>query len=215
MSDKSYASIGGSATDSWLLVEEIIHRTANEYAAAVASISRAAARCANPDARTALAGAARRLLDYAEIHRALQPPRSAGLADLSIYLRGLCGAIVRARLAERKIHLTLVEESIDIEAEQCWLVGMIVSELITNAARHGLRHGGGGIVVWLSAQNGTVRCLVTDDGRSIDPTPGRGTRIARALARELGGHINWRFRPSGTAALLHFPRDRHVSPLAA
>jgi two-component sensor histidine kinase len=210
MSDKTYVPLGGQTMETWLLVEEITHRVANEYTAAIASISRAASRCANIDARTALAGAARRLLEYAEIHRALQPPLATGPIDLSLYLRGLCGAIVRGGLAERNIDLTLVEEAIEIEAQKCWRVGMIVSELITNAARHGLQYRGGSIIVEISSSDGGVQCLVTDNGRSINPKPGRGTRITRALARELGGRIDWYFGQSGTTVLLHFPRRQPV-----
>ncbi len=215
MFDKSDTCSGGSTPEPWLLVEEITHRVANEYSAAIASISRAAMRCASLDARIALTDAARSLLGSAEVHRALQPPPAAAPADLSQHLRGLCGAIVRARLSERKINLTLVEDAIELESEQCWLVGMIVSELITNAARHGLRHRGGSIVVALSSTNRTVRCRVTDDGSSINPAPGRGTRIIGALAHELGGTIGWRFSASGTTVLLCFPRDVHVCPLDA
>lgn len=215
MSDKTYVPLGGQTMETWLLVEEITHRVANEYTAAIASISRAASRCANIDARTALAGAARRLLDYADIHRALQPPVAGGPADLSLYLRALCGAITRASLAERNIHLTLVEDAIEIDAEKCWRVGMIVSELITNAARHGLQYRGGSIIVELSSSDGGVQCLVTDNGRSTNPKPGRGTRITRALARELGGRVDWYFSPSGTTVLLHFPHPQGASRLAA
>ncbi len=215
MLENGYAAAGGAMIEPWLLVEEITHRVANEYAAAIASISLAAARCAHADARTALDGAARRLLDHADVHRALQPPPAGGPVDLSRHLRELCGAMVRASLAERNIHLTLVEEMIEIEAEQSWRVGMIVAELITNAARHGLRRRGGSIIVELSSPDGAVQCQVTDDGRSLNPKPGRGTRITRALARELGGTLDWHFGTTGTTALLRFPRRRHASKLAA
>jgi two-component sensor histidine kinase len=67
----------------------------------------------------------------------------------------------------------------------------------------------------MSKPDGAVECLVTDDGRSINPKPGRGTRITRALARELGGRVDWYFSPSGTTALLHFPHGQHASKLAA
>jgi two-component sensor histidine kinase len=214
MSDKSYPPPGYLAADPWLLVEEITHRVANDYAAAIGSLSRAAARCSGLDVRTALVGAAARLRDHADLHRALLPP-AADRADLSQYLRRLCGAVVRARLAERAIQLTLVETPIEIDAQHCWRVGLIVSELIANAARHGFRRRGGGIVVELSAAEGGVQCVVRDDGSSTAPTPGRGTRITLALARELGGRIDWHFGPGGTTAVLYFPLGERACKLAA
>jgi two-component sensor histidine kinase len=205
----------GHLVEPWLLVDEISHRVANEYAAAVASISLAARRCADAGAKIALADAAERLLDHAAAHRALRPPLARGLSELGLYLRGLCGAIVRAKLAERNITLTLIEEPIELDAERCWRVGLIVSELIANAARHGLRGRAGGIVVELATCNGAVECRVADDGSSVDPKPGRGARIAGALALELGGRIDWEFGPRGTTARLCFPQDRRASPAPA
>lgn len=215
MSATSHASTRGSPIDTRLLVEEITHRIANEYTTVVASISRAAARCPDLDARIALAEGADRLLAYADVHRALQPPPDEAAVDLCRHLRALCSAIVRASLSEREISLTLVENEIAIDAERCWLACLVVSELITNAARHGLRHRGGRIVVAVSAADGMVRCVVADNGSSVGPIPGRGTRIMTALADELRGRIGWRFSLEGTIALLCFPRDPHVAPLDA
>jgi two-component sensor histidine kinase len=215
MSETIEAPIPGATPGSRLLVEEIGHRVANEYAAAIGSLSLAAARCSNAEAKRTLAGVAGRLLDYADAHRALLPPRAAGPVDLGPYLRAACRAIVRARLAERRIALTLVEASIALEAEQCWRVGMIVAELVGNAARHGLGDREGAIEVALAARDGAVHCRVRDDGAAADPKPGRGTQIAQALARELGGRIEWDFGASGTTALLIFPHGRPASSLAA
>jgi two-component sensor histidine kinase len=212
MSSPSHVPFINHTIEPWLLVDEISHRVANEYAAAVASISLAARRCANVDAKIALAVAAERLLDHAAAHRALRPPLASGLTDLGLYLRGVCGAIVRAGLAERNITLTLVEAAIELDAQRCWRVGMIVSELIANAARHGLRERAGGIVVELATRDGDVECRVADDGRGVDPKPGRGARIVGALALELGGRVDWKFGPRGTTALLCFPRDRRARP---
>jgi two-component sensor histidine kinase len=212
---ESQVPANGQTIDPYLLAEEITHRIANEYAAAIGSLSLVAARCPNLETKSALASAAGRLFDYAEAHRALLPPYVESPVDLGNYLRALCCAMVRARLAERNISLTLKEETIRLEAHPCWRVGMIVSELITNAARHGLRNRAGGIIVELAARDGAVECQVTDNGDWVNPKPGRGTQITRALALELGGQIEWEFGPCGTTALLRFPLGGRVSPFAA
>src|SRR6202041_553920 len=112
------------------------HRVANEYAAAIAWLSIATTKVADPGAKAALIDAASRLHDFAEAHRALQPPLTAELVSLVEYLRRLCAALIRTKLADRGIGLKLVEHDIDLDADQCWRVGLIVSELVTNAARH-------------------------------------------------------------------------------
>jgi two-component sensor histidine kinase len=103
----------------WLAVGELNHRVANEYSAAIAWLSIATTRVANPEAKAALIGAASRLRDFAEVHRALQPPMTGEPVSLAEYLRRLCAALIRTKLAERNIGLRLVEHDIDLDAQQC------------------------------------------------------------------------------------------------
>jgi two-component sensor histidine kinase len=198
---------------SWLYIAEIEHRVANEYALAVASISLAASRCSDSNVKAALGGAAQRLQDYANVHRALQAPMKSGLMDLSIYLRGLSDAIARATLAEREVSLTLIEQSIEIDGKRCWLVGLIVSELITNAVRHGFGGGPGAITIEMARSPGFVHCRISDDGRpSIGSPPGSGTYLTDSLAAELGGFIDRQFSNAGTTVVLSFPEQGSSVP---
>jgi two-component sensor histidine kinase len=210
------ASLIGGSSESLLLIAEMTHRISNEYALAIASISLAAARSASLEVRTALGEAAGRLHDFAEAHRALQAPISSGIVDLSDYLQRLCGALVRASLAERGIRLTFVETSVELDTDRCWRVGLIVSELITNAVRHGLGGRKGEIWVGLTVKDDRVQCRVADSGQAERaPRPGRGSRIVDALAAELGGQVERQFTTSGTTVLLSFPRDQDAAPPVA
>ena len=192
--------------DPWLYIAEMEHRVANEYALAVATISLAAARSSDAGVKATLGGAAQRLRDYASVHRTLQAPLTPGLMDLSFYLRGLFDALVRASLSERGVSITLIEQSVEIEAQRCWRVGLIASELITNAVRHGFGGGPGAITVEMVKSVGQVQCRVCDNGRPVlDPSPGNGTHLVDSLARELGGFIDRRFGRDGTLVLLSFP----------
>jgi two-component sensor histidine kinase len=190
----------------WLFVAEIEHRIANEFAMAVASISLAAARSNDPEVKTAMAGAAQRLRDYAGAHRALQAPVTGGPMALSHYLSQLCAALAQARLTDRGVRLTLIEAAVELDAEQCWRVGLIVSELITNAVRHGVGGPGGAIEVEILRAAGDIQCRVSDNGRALrQPEPGCGGQLVEALANDLGGGVERRFGPHGTSVILSFP----------
>jgi two-component sensor histidine kinase len=190
---------------------EIEHRVVNEYMQAIASILVAAARSSNAEAKAVLSNAAERLHDHAELHRTLQPPVLCGRIDLSEYLRGLCRALSRATLNERGIRLTLVEHLAMIEVEQCWRVGLIVFELVTNSFRHGFKYRTGKISVEIGRSQGQILCRVSDDGRPVrHPVPGRGTRIVDALAEELGGFVERQFGLDGTTVCLSFPEHAVV-----
>jgi two-component sensor histidine kinase len=190
----------------WLFIEEIEHRVINEYAMAAASISLAAARTTVPDVKATLTDAVRRLRSYADVHRSLQPPATGGLLNLADYLASLCESLVRARLNERGINLTLVELNVQISAERCWRIGLIVSELITNSIRHALSGGSGQILIETHRTADQIYCSVADNGRSTGYfVPGRGSRIVDALVQELGGSIDRQFGPSGSTVTLSFP----------
>jgi two-component sensor histidine kinase len=193
----------------WLYIAEMEHRVANEYALAVASISLAAAKSQDADVKTALRAAAQRLRDYADLHRSLQAPLTPGVMDLSLYLRGLFDALVRASLSERGVSLTLIEQAVEIDAQRCWRVGLIISELITNAVRHGFGGGSGAITIEMTKSASQVQCRVSDNGRpTLAARAGTGTHLVDSLAEALGGSVDRWFSGDGTTVVLSFPEVR-------
>jgi two-component sensor histidine kinase len=193
-----------------LLLREITHRVCNEYASVISSISRAAALTTNDEAKLALAEAADRLYEHASVHRALQMPMGE-TAEISSYLRNLCRALWRSRLLDDEISLTLIEEPFVLTSEQCWLVGLIVFELVTNAAKHAFGRKGGNIRIDCVVEPERVLCRVSDDGSlSSELTPGRGTEIISALAEQLSGAVLATVDQHGTTVALVFPRKAPV-----
>ena len=189
------------------LVDEISHRVVNEYAEAICTLGRAARAAHDSQAQLALTSAATRLLAQAEAHRALQAPVADGPMDLARYIVELCACLARAPLAEAGVRLKVTADEIWLDADRCWRVGLIVAELVRNAARHGLPCGVSAIWVVVEDTADHVRCSVCDNGGgSPGACAGRGQRLVRALAAELGGSVDWRFAPSGCRAVLEFPR---------
>jgi two-component sensor histidine kinase len=194
------------SVESLLLVEEITHRVINEYTIAILSIDSEAACIVDADTRAALGRAAARLHAHVDAHRALQPPAIDGEVNMGKYLARLCAALSAASLTERGVRLALIEDDIDLAPERCWRVGLIVSELITNAVRHGFKGGGGMIAIDVRLVGVEVVCQVADNGGSApNPAPSRGRRVVGRLAQDLGGDVSWRFGAQGVTAILSFP----------
>ena len=196
------------------LVEEINHRVINEYSEAISCLSLAAARSASPGARDDLAFAAGRLRAHAETHRALLPPTTAGVIDLTDYIARICVSLSRASLADMGVHISLKSDEIWLDSGRAWKIGLILTELVRNAARHGLGGRAGSISIRIQALGGRIGCLVRDYGAQAprDPRPGRGCGLIEALAFELGGSIDWRFTPIGCIADLQLPIDDAPAP---
>jgi two-component sensor histidine kinase len=189
------------------LIDEISHRVVNEYTEASCALGQAARAARDPRAELALISAATRLRAQAEAHRALQAPLVDGPMDLAEYVGQLCACLARAPLAENGMRLRVSADEIWLDAGSCWRVGLIIAELVRNAARHGLAGGAGAIWVVVDGAAGRVRCSVCDDGGGTPGVrPGRGRRLVQALAGELGGSVDWRFAPNGCCAVLEFAR---------
>jgi two-component sensor histidine kinase len=192
-----------------LLVGEISHRVLNEYTHAITTLALARAGTTDITARSALAGAERRLRAHANLHRALRPPAAKRRCDLGEYLEGVCAALSCANLRDRGIRLTLIPSEAMVAADRCWRVALIISELVNNAMRHAFGAGGGRILVEVETLGPWIQCRVSDDGRpgAGDRPEGRGRRIVESLTQALAGQIAWRFEPTGTEVVLRIPAD--------
>jgi two-component sensor histidine kinase len=189
-----------------LLLDELNHRIINEFTSAIGMISRAAARSGSDDVKDALSGVAQLIHNYAEVHRALQPPGQDTLINVEGYLSRLCRGISRSKLDQMDISLVLAASPLLLYADRCWRLGMIVSELITNATRHAFAGRNGEIRVGLSRSGAFVTCSVADNGSApAFVQPGRGLRIVEELSRSLDGCFGRRFGPNGSVSTLIFP----------
>jgi two-component sensor histidine kinase len=194
------------------LVEEIHHRVVNEYSEAISSLSLAALRTGDDKAKAELAKAAERLRDHAASHCALMPPPVGDTTNLSDHIGRICKAFTKATLEERGVLLTLETIDVVLPAERCWRVGLVVAELIRNAARHGLQGRNGEISVQFVELAGLLTCLVGDTGRPpVDMKPGRGLRLIRSLVADLGGSVEWSFTSEGNFALVHLGPVKGIS----
>jgi two-component sensor histidine kinase len=194
----------------WLLLSEMGHRIANEYAFVIGSLSLASTRTADTAAKAELDRAIDRLHAYARAHLLLSAPERCESVDLSDYLERVCEAIVRSTLHERGITLTIVSDPVEIDTQRSWRVAMIVSELITNAVRHAFGVSGGEILVDVKLVGEEVQCRVSDSGRpTCGGSPGRGSEIVVALTHDISGSIMRAYGERGATVLLSFPRRAH------
>ncbi len=189
-----------------LLLWELTHRMNNEFAAAIAVVSLAAAHSPNGEVKSALAAVEARLHSYVKVNRCLQLPSHDTIIDASAYLRHLCQSISRSRLDCRGIELQFAGRPLQMNSERCWRLGMIISELVTNAARHVFGDAGGKTHVKLSRCGPFINCRVADDGTASEKIqPGRGFAIVEGLIASLHGTINQYFGPGGSVSDMNVP----------
>jgi two-component sensor histidine kinase len=199
-------ALNWSFSEERMLLRELNHRINNEFASIINMVTLVAARSENEDVKGTLNGVTERLHQYVDVHRALKMPQRAAVLDAVTHLRRLCQSISRSKLDHMKIKLVLEACPLTLSSDRCWRLGMIVNELITNAARHAFSGREGEIRVELSRAGALIQCRVLDNGSgSATFQPGQGMKIVRCLAEELGGRIEQHFGPRGSMAIVAFP----------
>ena len=201
-----------------ILLHELNHRVNNEFATAISIVSLAASASGNDKVKDALSRVGDLLHRFADVHRALQMPGADRPIDAAAYLRELCQAISRARLRHRSIELLLIENPLQLGSVQCWRLGLIVAELITNASRHAFAGGGGTIRIELKRCGSQAECRVSDNGSGHEDIrqdtreanseairQGQGLAIIRDLATGLDGKVEQHFGADGAVAVVSFP----------
>lgn len=200
-------------TDVWPYLAEINHRTMNEYTVLVSMVRRAVAKVTDPAAKEVLNLVDTRLRATACAHRALCPPHDSPPRNFDEQLQIICAALSGSLLGDRDVRLALFCEPIALDPLRCWQAALIVSELITNAAKHAfVEERPGSIVVDARTKNDEVWCTVSDDGAAERSwMPGFGSGVVDTLAVNLGGKVVRRHSQSGSKITLCFPQFDAVS----
>jgi two-component sensor histidine kinase len=192
--------------DGLLLLRELNHRIGNDLTSAICTVSGRAMQPDNMAVKAALLGVVDLLHHCADVHRALHMPDQKRLTDAAAYLHRLCVSVTKYQLDRLAIRVLFSADDLRLEGERCWKVGLIVSELLTNVARHAKfdgRHPE--LQVKLTLSGNVVECKVSDNGSAPEPVRrGRGLTIIGELVSSLGGRVHTSCAAEGYYFLLTF-----------
>jgi two-component sensor histidine kinase len=193
--------------DESLLLRELNHRIKNELTSAISAVSAKAVHSDSVVAKAALLDVVDLLHQWSDVQRAQHMPDQGRLADAAKYLEHLCFSITRYRLDRLAIRGLFSADDLRLEGERCWKLGLIISELLTNVARHAKFDAGSPeLRVELKLAGNIVKCRVSDNGSVPEPVRrGRGLAIIGELAASLGGRVHTTFAADGYSFLLTFP----------
>ena len=192
--------------DGSLLLRELNHRIGNDLTSVICNVSAKAMQSDDMAVKAALLDVVDLLHHCADVHRALHMPDQKRLTDAAAYLHRLCFSVTKYQLDRLAIRVLFSADDLQLEGERCWKVGLIVSELLTNVARHAkfdVRHPESRVELRLSGN--VVKCKVSDNGSAPEPVRrGRGLTIVGELASSLGGRVHTSCAADGYYFLLTF-----------
>ena len=181
-----------------LLLGEVNHRVANSLAMVASLITLQSNVLRNEEARNALAETQARIQAIAGVHRHLYVTDDVRSVQIGDYLRSLAAELettMRASGLDGRIQVQV--DNILIATERAASLGVVVTELVTNALKYAYVGNSRGEVRILCSRDETVIDLSVEDdgvgwdGHGVPQGTGLGTRIVKALAHALGASVSW------------------------
>jgi len=195
-----------------LLLRELHHRVTNHLQMITTMLRLQTARLDDLSARGDLETAIQRIHTLAELHGRLYRDEGFDGIEMAGYLGDICEGL-RGAVLPSHIALQCVVTPLKLTLDQAVPLGLIASELVTNAAKYAFPGGRPGeVIVRLQAEGDEAVLSVADDGVGLTGTAetagtGLGLNMVRGLAQQIRGALVVQ-NDGGTRLALRFRPER-------
>lgn len=186
------------------------HRVANSLQIIASILLLKARTVQSEETRLHLQDAHQRVMSVATVQQQLHASRLNERIEIGPYLSKLCDSLAASMIGERRpLSLKVQASSGGVVSSEAVSIGLIVTELVINALKHGFPAGAEGeILVRYDAQPSGWRLSVSDNGSGLKDTDGEpphtglGTSIVEALAHQLKATVEKSSGPEGTSVTI-------------
>ena len=192
------------------LLLEVQHRIGNSLQIIASILLLKARNVKSEETRSHLRDAHQRLMSVATVQEQLRTSPLGERIEVGPYLAKLCASLASSMISdERSITVTASSAGGTVNSNDAVSYGLIVTELVINALKHGFPDGRGGHVAVEFVGGKDWRLSVSDDGigrhEGAEPNHvGLGTSIVAALAQQLNARVEILARhPGTTTSIIH------------
>jgi two-component sensor histidine kinase len=194
-----------------ILLQEMQHRVANSLQIIASILLLKATTVQSEETRLHLQDAHQRVMSVATVQQQL---RASGLnerIEIGPYLSKLCDSLAASMIGARPLSIKVQATSGGAVSSEAVSLGLIVTELVINALKHGFQgEEEGEILVSYAVQTSGWRLSVCDNGLGQEtgyqsPHAGLGTSIVEALAHQLSATVQKTSGPHGTTVTITAP----------
>lgn len=193
-----------------ILLQEIQHRVANSLQIIASVILQSARKTQSEETRANLTDAHSRVMSVAALQQQLAASR-IGDVELKPYFNQVCRSIAASMIHDPdQLTLSVDCDDSQVPAETSVSLGLIITELVINALKHGFPGGRKGrITVVYHSTEQSWSLAIRDDGVGMPKgerkaAPGLGTSIVDALASQLKARVQIAdTRPGTIVSIVH------------
>jgi two-component system, sensor histidine kinase PdtaS len=194
-----------------MLTREMSHRVKNSLSSVVGLLRVQSRSAPSEEVRDALKDAASRITTIAQVHDHLWRSAKIGYVDIADFAGELC-----RKLKETVPHtVRCTFGHLMISADKAIPLGLLINELVTNAAKHAYPGGSGEIEVSGERRSDDLHVEVSDRGIGLpkdfdidQPRASLGFKVIKSLLAQLDGHIEVASsEPKGVTVKLDVPLE--------
>jgi PAS domain S-box-containing protein len=211
--ESANGKLSALVTEREMLLVEVNHRAKNSLAIAASLLAIQGRRQPDPAVRSLFEEAQDRLNAMARVHDLLSKSEKAQRIDVSVYVADLCQALRPITENDDRIRLEAkMEDAILVGADTAVPLGIVLTELITNAVKYAFPAPRSGTILVQAcrSQAGWVELVVRDNGIGISQLRegSLGYGLVRSLVQQIRGEIDVR-SDAGVTVTMSFPEVAH------
>jgi two-component sensor histidine kinase len=194
------------------------HRLTNSLAILTGILRRELGPSEPPHLHALLDRCEARILALSDLHRYLTVGAQSGWVSVQLYLERLCEVLTEAVLQPLGVRCEVSADAAFMPGECCELFGLVITELVTNAAKNAFCGRDDGLVrVQFFSTTDTWTCIVVSDngvGTSVTWT-GVGSKVLAALLHALRAELVRKSGRTGTVSVVSGkfqPEFRRMNP---
>jgi two-component sensor histidine kinase len=194
--------------DDWeLVLRESHHRMKNTLTLLGASVRFDFARGGSKNVSAAVDRLERRIVAFGRLYQLLSNAEDISRFPVETFFENLCAALSEAILEPAGIRCEVAVESGVLPGGQCHRLALMLTELVTNAAKHAFPNKRGAMIrIDVAHRDGCWFCTVADNGvGATGPLQGTGSRILEGLARSIGARMCGEAGQGGTRVTIAMP----------
>ncbi|NML13382.1 histidine kinase dimerization/phosphoacceptor domain -containing protein [Azohydromonas caseinilytica] len=196
-----------SLAEKEVLLQEVHHRVKNNLQVVTSLLQLQRRQLRDPATQAVFTETENRVRAMALVHQRLYQQSTLSSLDFADYLRSLGAQLMQSFGSERSVRVEYRVKPLRLPIGTAIPLGLIVTELITNALKYALAQRSDGVLGIELASDGPqgLALSISDNGPGLpadfDPTrsAGLGMRLVQMLSRQIGATVDFGASPGGGA----------------